>query len=313
MTATYSRTAGETVGSPYIISATLAPAAVLGNYDITANTASFDIAKKAASVTPRRQGKTYGAADPTLTGALVGFLAADGVTATYSRTAGETVGSPTSSARRSRRRGCSATTTSRDDTASFDIAKKAASVTPAAASKTYGAADPALTGALDGFLAADNVTATYSRTAGETVGQPTSSARRSRRRGCSATTTSRYNTASFDIAKKTASVTPAAAGKTYGAADPTLTGALVGFLAADNVTATYSRTAGETVAGAYMISATLAPAAVLGNYDITSNTASFDIDEEGGVGDAGGGEQDLRRGGPDADRRARRLPGRRTA
>ena len=53
-------------------------------------------------------------------------------------------------------------------------------------------------------------------------------------------------------------MTPAAASKTYGAADPTLTGTLVGFLAADNVTATYSRTAGETV-GPYMISATLSP------------------------------------------------------
>ena len=43
-------------------------------------------------------------------------------------------------------------------------------MTPDAASKTYGAADPALTGTLTGFLAADGVTATYSRTAGETVG-----------------------------------------------------------------------------------------------------------------------------------------------
>ena len=92
MTATYSRTAGETVGA-YIISATLAPAAVLGNYDITYNTASFDIARKAATVTPTAASKTYGAADPALTGTLSGFLAADAVTATYSRTAGETVGS----------------------------------------------------------------------------------------------------------------------------------------------------------------------------------------------------------------------------
>ena len=42
MTATYSRTAGETVGT-YTISATLAPAGVLGNYAITYNTASFKI------------------------------------------------------------------------------------------------------------------------------------------------------------------------------------------------------------------------------------------------------------------------------
>ena len=67
---------------PYTISATLAPAAVLGNYDITHNTANFDIDEETASVTPAAAGKTYGAADPTLAGTLGGFLAADGVTAT---------------------------------------------------------------------------------------------------------------------------------------------------------------------------------------------------------------------------------------
>ena len=61
--------------------------------------------------------------------------------------------------------------------------------------------------------------------------------------------------------KAVASVTPNAANKTYGTADPALTGSLSGFLAADNVMATYSRTAGETVAGGpYTISAVLSPA-----------------------------------------------------
>jgi hypothetical protein len=87
-----------------------------------------------------------------------------------------------------------------------------------------------------------------------------------------------YNTANFTIDKKAASVTPNAANKTYGAADPALTGTLTGFLAGDGVTATYSRTAGETVAGSpYTISATLSPAGVLGNYEITYNTANFTI------------------------------------
>ena len=44
--------------------------------------------------------------------------------------------------------------------ANIAISKATASVTPNAASKTYGTADPALTGTLAGFLAADNVTAT---------------------------------------------------------------------------------------------------------------------------------------------------------
>jgi MBG domain (YGX type) len=61
-----------------------------------------------------------------------------------------------------------------------------------------------------------------------------------------------------------------------------LIGTLSGFLTADGVTATYSRTPGETVAGSpYTISATLSPAGVLGNYTITYNTANFTITPAG--------------------------------
>ena len=50
---------------------------------------------KPASVTPDVASKVYGAPDPTLSGSLTGFLASDGVTATFSRVAGESVvGSP---------------------------------------------------------------------------------------------------------------------------------------------------------------------------------------------------------------------------
>jgi hypothetical protein len=50
------------------------------------------------------------------------------------------------------------------------------------------------------------------------------------------------------------------------------------FVAADNVTATYTRAAGDTVLGGpYHITATLAPAAVLSNYNITNAGASFTI------------------------------------
>jgi hypothetical protein len=91
-----------------------------------------------------------------------------------------------------------------------------------------------------------------------------------------------YNTANFTITPKTASVTPNAASKVYGSPDPALTGTLTGFLSADNVTATYSRTPGEMVAGSpYTISATLSPAGVLGNYTITYNTANFTINKAG--------------------------------
>src|SRR5260370_33084592 len=83
-------------------------------------------------------------------------------------------------------------------------------------------------------------------------------------------------TATAKINPKAASVTPAASGKTYGDPDPLLTGTLSGFLVADGVTATYSRTAaaGDPV-GTYTISAALSPLGVLGNYSITYNVAPY--------------------------------------
>ena len=88
---------------------------------------------------------------------------------------------------------------------------------------------------------------------------------------------------SITINKAVASVTPNAASKIYGNADPALGGSLVGFLPTDGVAATYSRTTGETVAGGpYTISAVLSATpgptgAVLSNYNITYNTAQFTI------------------------------------
>ncbi len=66
------------------------------------------------------------------------------------------------------------------------------------------------------------------------------------------------------VNKVVASVTPNAASKNLGDDDPTLDGTLIGFLPADNVTATYSRAEGETVEGSpYAISAVLSPEGVL--------------------------------------------------
>src|SRR5207249_3078545 len=143
----------------------------------------------------------------------------------------------------------------------------------------YGSVDPAFTGTLVGFLAGDGVTATYGRTSGETVaGSPYTISASLSPAGVLGNYNITYNTADFTIDKKDASVTPNPASKTYGEVDPAFTGTLAGFLAGDGVTAIYNRTAGETVAGSpYTISATLTPAGVLGNYNITYNTADFTI------------------------------------
>ena len=63
------------------------------NYAINHVAGTLTITAKAASVTPDASGKTYGDGDPAfLTGTLAGFLPTDGVSATYSRVAGENVG-----------------------------------------------------------------------------------------------------------------------------------------------------------------------------------------------------------------------------
>ena len=82
----------------------------------------------------------------------------------------------------------------------FSIARRAASVTPNAISKTEGQADPAplTTGTVSGFLAGDSVTATYSRAAGETPGAYTISATLSPASAL-ANYDITYNTATFTI------------------------------------------------------------------------------------------------------------------
>src|SRR3989442_2643687 len=211
VTATYSRTAGETVaGSPYTISATLSPIAVLGNYTITSTTANFTISAKAASVTPNLFFNDSGGAEilpPALHDALPIW---DSVTATYSRTAGETVaGSPYTISATLSPIAVLGNYTITSTTANFTISAKAASVTPNAGSKTYGGADPVLTGTLSGFLAGDSVTATYSRTAGETVaGSPYTLSATLSPIAVLGNYTITSTTANFTISPKAASATP---------------------------------------------------------------------------------------------------------
>src|SRR5204863_6129691 len=106
--------------------------------------------------------------------------------------------------------------------------------------------------------------------------------------------------ASFTIDARNATWTTNPSSKTYGDMDPNplTTGSGTNFVAADGVTATYSRAAGGTVAGGpYHITATLSPAAALSNYNITNAGASFTIDarnrsEERRVGRETNGDMD---------------------
>jgi hypothetical protein len=271
LTGALTRVAGEAVGPYAIQQGTLANS----NYQITYIGANLTITNANATVTLGNLSQTYDGTQKTATattnpsGLAVTFTYNGSATAPTNASSYTVVGTINDANYQG------------SATGTLTIAKATASVTPNATSKTYGTADPTLSGTLSGFLPADNVTATYSRTAGEIVtGSPYTISATLSPAGVLGNYTITYNTANFTINKATASVTPNAASKTYGTADPTLSGTLSGFLPADNVTATYSRTAGDTVAGSpYTISATLSPAGVLGNYTITYNTANFTINK----------------------------------
>src|SRR5205823_5714849 len=251
------------------------------NYDFTPFVAgTLTINLRPATWTTNANGKTYGDADPSpLTTGSGDFLAADGITASYSRATGETVaGGPyhiTATLAGAALANYSVTNTG----ASLTINLRPAACTPNANGKTYGDADPSpLTAGSGDFLAADGITASYSRATGETVaGGPyhiTATLAGAALANYSVTNTG----ASFTINLRPATWTTNANSKTYGDADPVgLTTGSGDFLAADGISATYSRVAGESVAGSpYHITAALAGAA-LANYSVTNTGASFTI------------------------------------
>jgi hypothetical protein len=145
----------------------------------------------------------------------------------------------------------------------------------------------------NGFLAADNVTASYTRVAGENASPPTYHITATLS-SSPATAINNYIItnagAEFTINKRAATWTTNNNSKTYGQGDPnplTSGGAVAvtpgnGFLAADNVTASYTRVAGENASPpTYHITATLSstPAAALNNYIITNAGAEFTINK----------------------------------
>jgi hypothetical protein len=279
VTLTYSA-AGESQTPPthagtYTVAASYAGSA---NYAAATARATLTITPVPLRVKADDRTKVYGSSNPTFTATVTGYVNGE----TASSLAG-TLSFTTTATETSGIGGYAITPggwTSIDYAIEFvdgtlTVSKATALVTPHGASKIYGSPDPTLSGTLSGFLAVDRITATYSRTSGETVRTYPISATLSPASAL-ANYEITYDAAIFEITRKAASVAPLSANKVYGSADPTLSGTLSGFLATDGVTATYSRTSGETV-GTYPISATLGPAAVLANYDITHGTASFTV------------------------------------
>ncbi|MDY3559753.1 YDG domain-containing protein [Gemmata sp. JC673] len=146
------------------------------NYVSASGSVSIVIYPRVVSWVTDAAGKTYGDADAAslTTGTGSGFVEADGVTAAYTRQAGENAGTYAITATLSSSRLTAAQLAANyfvinNTGAVYTIGRRAASVSADALTKVYGDADPVLTGTLSGFLPGDGVAAAYTRAAGESV------------------------------------------------------------------------------------------------------------------------------------------------
>ncbi len=252
------------------------------NYNITYNGASLIIGKANASVTPTAASKTYGMADPIFTGTLSGFLPSDGVTATYSRAPGETVGSYTISATL----GPVAVLGNYNITynsAAFVINQAPLSVTANNAARQYGQANPTFTGTITGLQNGDNITATYSTNATPTspVGIYTITPQTPLvdPNGKLPNYVVTVNNGTLAVNPAPLTVTANNASRPYGEANPVFTGTITGLVNGDNITATYSTSATpSSPVGSYPITpAVVDPGGRLGNYTVTLNNGTLTI------------------------------------
>lgn len=250
-----------------------------GNYFLSGvSTALADITPKAASVSPVANAKVYGTADPALSGSTDGFLAADGITASYTRTPGELVARYLISATLSPAEAVGNYDVTYN-TAQFEITKAMLVVTADNKSKVYGDENPVLTGKLEGVVGNDAIEATYNTVA--TVASPVQAYPITP--SLSGAALSNYEVEKKDgvltITAAALTVTAKDASKVYGDANPTFEGVITGIKNNDAITAVYSTpaTAGSSV-GEYKIEPTLAGTS-LSNYIVTKTDGKLTITE----------------------------------
>ena len=285
ITASYATTA--TAASPvasYPITATLNdPGNTLVNYSVTATNGTLTVNPAPLTVKVDDKSRTYGAANPTLTGTITGVQNSDVISASYAT--GATLGSPVGSYPITaslndpggKLTNYSVTTTN----GTLTVSKAALTVTVDSKSRAYGAANPALTGTVAGVVSGDAITASYSTAAtpASAVGiypiTATLNDPNNKLANYSVTTT----TGTLTVNKAALTVTVDSKSRAYGAANPALTGIVAGVVSGDAITASYSTTATVISAvGTYPITATLNdPNNRLANYSVTTTNGTLTV------------------------------------
>ncbi|PST81551.1 hypothetical protein C7T94_18950, partial [Pedobacter yulinensis] len=166
-TGSLSRAPGENAGTYAITQGTLSAG---NNYTFTFTAADLTIAPKVVTVTADAKTKTYGEADPVLTyTASPALISGDSFTGSLERAPGENAGTYAIT-RGSLTAGSNYTLNFAES--QLTIGQRTVNISAAAATKVYGAADPALTYAASPALAAgDSFSGSLVRAPGENAGK----------------------------------------------------------------------------------------------------------------------------------------------
>jgi 6-phosphogluconolactonase (cycloisomerase 2 family) len=284
ITATFSAVADPTspVGNYAIIPTVSDPNNRLSNYAITINNGVLTVAPAPLSVVAANASRVYGDPNPAFTGTLSGVKNGDNITASFSSTAtaASSVGTypivATLSDPTGKLSNYSVTSTNGTLTVTPAVLTAAATST----SRVYGHANPSLSGTISGLKNNDQISATFSSTAdltsavgtypilptftdpGNKLGNYTVNA-----------------TGTLTVTPQPLSVTIADATRVYGDPNPAFTGSINGLRNGDNITLAPTTTATATSpVGTYPIVAGFNdPTNKIGNYSVTSNTATLTV------------------------------------
>ena len=286
ITATYSSTATATspVGGYPITSGLVDPGGKLGNYTVSSTNGTLTVEPALLRVVGDNASRAYGQPNPAFRATISGWVNGEDTNVlggelelSSPATTNSPVGDYPIIAG-------GLTSTNYGITFSngtLRVTAYALSVSASNQSRAYGAANPELTGRVEGLQNGDNITATYATVAEInspmggypiTIGLLDPDGRLSNY----AVTT---NNGMLTVSAAALRVVAHDASRAYGATNPVVSGTISGIQNGDNITATYATTATETSpVGGYAITPTLVdPGSKLSNYAVTSTNGTLTV------------------------------------
>jgi 6-phosphogluconolactonase (cycloisomerase 2 family) len=275
--------AASPVGTYPIVPSFIDPAGKLGNY-IVSSSGTLTVTPAPLTASANNASRIYGNANPIFTGTITGLKNGDNITESFTSAGpASPVGTfaivpalvdPTGKAG-------NYTVTFSNGTLTVTPAPLA--VVAANTSRLYGDPNPVFTGAITGLKNADNITASFATAAtpasavGTFVIVPTLIDPTGKLGNYTVTSTN----GTLTINRAPLTVAAASVARTFGAANPALSGTITGIKNADNITATYATTAtASSPVGTYPIAPTLVdPTAKLGNYIVTSTNGVLTVNK----------------------------------